>query len=154
MNRHISVLTLLALAACGDDPLSPVLHVDCHPLLEAYTELEGDTVSTASGLKYIEVEAGSGNVTNVSSLVDVNYSGYLTSENRFDTSCTLNRTVLRFRVGAGQLIPGFELGVLGMQPGGVRRLIVPPELGYGGTPYGSIPAGSTLIFDIQLVDFP
>lgn len=83
--------------------------------------------------------------------VDVNYSGYLLSGLRFDTSCPVGIDVLRLTLGDGDVIGGFDLGIRGMKPGGVRRVIIPPELGYGNVPRGPIPPNSTLVFDIQLV---
>ncbi len=153
MKRSFGLLALLVLAGCGEDPVAPPRPVACYDLLEnGYTELAADTVDTASGLRYIEIETGTGAEASVSSMVDVNYAGYLTNGGRFDTSCPANRTVMRFTLGRREMIPGFELGVLGMRPGGVRRLIIPAELGYRDVPTGPIPPNSTLIFDVQLVD--
>lgn len=83
--------------------------------------------------------------------VDVNYSGYLLSGTLFDSSCPAGIPVLRVALGGSQVIPGFDLGIRGMQPGGVRRVIIPPALGYGNVASGPIPANSTLVFDLQLV---
>jgi len=83
--------------------------------------------------------------------VDVNYSGYLLDGTPFDSSCPATATVFRLTLGASQVIPGFDLGIRGMKPNAIRRVIVPPALGYGNVANGPIPANSTLIFDLQLV---
>jgi FKBP-type peptidyl-prolyl cis-trans isomerase FkpA len=83
----------------------------------------------------------------------VTYKGYLTNGQVFDQSRPANNGQLQpllFTLGGGQLIPGFEQGVAGMKVGGVRRVIIPPSLGYGANAQGSIPANSVLIFDITL----
>jgi FKBP-type peptidyl-prolyl cis-trans isomerase FkpA len=83
----------------------------------------------------------------------VTYKGYLTNGQVFDQSRPANNGQLQpflFTLGGGQVIPGFEQGVAGMKVGGVRRVIIPPSLGYGNQAQGSIPAGSVLVFDISL----
>ena len=157
MRIHTLILpaaALLTLAACSSDSSSGPEDVVCHDFLLQYGAAPTDTVNGSQGLKYIEIVAGAGTEAGLTSTVDVNYSGYLASNNnRFDTSCQDGTPVLRVTLGANQVIPGFDLGIRGMKPGGVRRVIVPPALGYGGTPNGPIPANSTLVFDIQFVDF-
>lgn len=144
---------LLAIsAACGGSDSTGPSDVACHDFLAQFSQATGDTVNGSQGLKYIEVVIGSGAEAALTNTVDVNYSGYLASNNnRFDTSCQEGTPVLRVTLGASQVIPGFDLGIRGMKPGGVRRVIVPPALGYGGVAQGPIPANSTLIFDIQYV---
>jgi FKBP-type peptidyl-prolyl cis-trans isomerase len=73
--------------------------------------------------------------------------GRLTNGTQFDA----NSTGFTFRVGVGQVIKGWEQGLIGMRVGGRRRLTIPPNLGYGSQGNGSIPANSTLIFEIGLL---
>ena len=88
----------------------------------------------------LEVEAGA-----VGARADVAYQGWLTNGSLFDAG------QFEFTVGAQEVIPGFELGVVGMKVGGTRLIIIPPELAYGANFVGSIPGGSVLIFEVDLV---
>lgn len=100
-----------------------------------------------------DIKEGSGAVAQKDSQLAVTYVGYLTDGSVFDQSKSSNgqKEPLLFKLGAGQLIPGFEQGVAGMKVGGLRRVIIPPSLGYGDKAQGSIPANSVLVFDIQLL---
>ena len=82
----------------------------------------------------------------------VHYVGTLQDGKVFDSSISRNQP-FSFIIGAKQVIPGWEQGVLGMKVGEIRRLMIPPELGYGeqGTPGGPIPPNATLIFEVQLL---
>ena len=147
-----SAALLTLVAACGGSDTTGPSDVACHDFLVQFSQATGDTVNGSQGLKYIEVVVGTGADAALTNTVDVNYSGYLaTNNNRFDTSCDAGTPTLRVTLGASQVIPGFDLGIRGMKPGGVRRVIVPPALGYGNVANGPIPANSTLIFDIQYV---
>ncbi len=83
----------------------------------------------------------------------VHYVGAFTNRQVFDSSVPRNQPLV-FQVGAGQVIKGWEEGLIGMKVGGIRRLHIPPSLGYGeqGAGNGVIPPNATLIFDIQLLD--
>jgi hypothetical protein len=109
----------------------------------------GDTVTTASGLRYISVVTGSGAVVQANQRVTVHYTGYLTDGTLFDTS----REGAPVTFGLNQVVPGFAEGITGMRVGGVRRLIIPPQLAYGANPpRGScVPPNATLIFDVDLL---
>jgi FKBP-type peptidyl-prolyl cis-trans isomerase len=82
--------------------------------------------------------------------VEVHYTGWLVNGTKFDSSKD-HGAPFSFLLGARQVIKGWDEGVAGMKPGGVRKLIVPPELGYGSRPTGPIPANSTLIFEVQFL---
>ncbi|MCU0667643.1 MAG: FKBP-type peptidyl-prolyl cis-trans isomerase [Patescibacteria group bacterium] len=100
-----------------------------------------------------EIAVGNGPEAAKDKQLAVTYTGYLTNGQVFDQSRPANNGQLQpllFTLGAGQLIPGFELGVNGMKVGGTRRVIIPPSLGYGDKVQGQIPANSVLIFDISL----
>ena len=132
MNRWLSVLILLTLAACGGG---------------------GDSATTPTGGGTLVVEdlvVGTGATAAVGDTVTVNYVGTLTNGTKFDSSYDRGQT-FSFRIGTGQVIAGWEQGVPGMKVGGKRRLTIPPSLGYGNQAVGSIPANSTLLFDVDLV---
>jgi peptidylprolyl isomerase len=106
---------------------------------------------TASGLKIIEIKVGTGAEAQKGQTVSVHYTGWLADGTKFDSSLDRGEP-LSFTLGVGQMIPGFDEGVLGMKVGGERRLIIPPDLAYGaqGRP-PLIPANAELTFDVQLV---
>ena len=131
MNRWLSALILLTLTACGGG--------------------DSATAPTGGGTLVIEdLVVGTGATAAVGDTVSVHYVGTLTNGTRFDSSYDRGQPYA-FRIGAGQVIAGWEQGVPGMKVGGKRRLTIPPSLGYGSQAYGPIPANSTLIFDIELV---
>ncbi len=107
--------------------------------------------TTASGLGIEEVRAGSGTVAEPGHKVVLHYDGTLEDGSVFDSSRERG-TPFEFSLGAGQVIKGFEEGITGMRVGEIRRLRVPPELGYGATARGKIPANATLIFEIELLE--
>lgn len=86
------------------------------------------------------------------SIVTVNYTGSLENGTVFDSSLDPGREPFRFTLGTGQVIAGWDQGVLGMKTGEKRKLTIPPELGYGNQDMGVIPPNSTLIFEIDLLE--
>ena len=98
----------------------------------------------------VDVRVGTGTQATTGSRVTVNYAGYLYSATAAENKGTrFDAGTLPFTVGTG-VIAGFSQGVVGMRVGGLRRVIIPPSLGYGSEANGSIPANSTLVFDIEL----
>ena len=108
-------------------------------------------VKTASGLMYEDIAIGKGAAAKAGNSVVVHYTGWLTDHTKFDSSRDRNVPFV-FRLGAGQVIPGWDQGVAGMKVGGKRKLIIPPSLGYGATGAGGvIPPNATLIFEVELL---
>jgi FKBP-type peptidyl-prolyl cis-trans isomerase len=107
---------------------------------------------TPSGLRYEDVAPGEGKEASANKTVSVHYTGWLPNGEKFDSSRDRNQP-FSFTLGAGQVIAGWDEGVLGMKVGGRRKLVIPPDLGYGtaGAP-PDIPPGATLVFDIELLD--
>jgi peptidylprolyl isomerase len=117
----------------------------------AYDVKGKDTLSTASGLKYIEVKAGTGIPAKSGSKVKVHYTGYFSDGSIFDSSVERGEP-FEFTLGMGSVIAGWDEGVALMKTGGKTRFIIPYTLGYGENAYGPIPAKSTLIFDVELLE--
>jgi len=115
------------------------------------TATQNPVVTTKSGLQYIDVKAGEGAPVKVGDTVEVHYTGWLVNGTQFDTSLKGGRP-FGFPIGANQVIPGWDQGVVGMKPGGIRKLIVPPDLGYGSEGRDPIPPEATLIFEIELLN--
>ncbi len=109
-------------------------------------------MKTASGLEYIEVKAGSGAQAQKGKTVRVHYTGKLQSNGKvFDSSIPRGEPI-EFKLGAGQVIKGWDEGIALMKEGGKAQLIIPPQLGYGDRGAGGvIPPNATLIFDVELV---
>ena len=107
-----------------------------------------NAVTTASGLAYEDLQVGDGATAKAGDSVSVNYTGWLQDGTKFDSSIDRGQPS---EFTLGQVIQGWNEGVVGMRVNGTRLLIIPPSLGYGSTANGSIPADSTLIFEVQLV---
>ena len=102
-------------------------------------------------LQIEDVKVGTGDEAKAGHKVTVHYVGTLTNGSKFDSSRDRNEG-FSFKLGAGQVIKGWDQGVAGMKIGGVRKLTIPPELGYGAGGYPPvIPANSTLLFEVELL---
>jgi FKBP-type peptidyl-prolyl cis-trans isomerase FkpA len=108
-------------------------------------------VTTASGLIYEDITEGSGDAARAGQAISVHYTGWLTDGSKFDSSKDRNDP-FDFLLGGGQVIGGWDEGVQGMKVGGVRKLTIPPHLGYGAYGAGGvIPPNATLIFEVELL---
>lgn len=135
--RVLGLVGALALSSCGDGGGG-----DCE---------SGSTTTTEEGLVVEEVECGDGEEAVMSSQAVVHYTGTLEDGSTFDSS--QGGAPFPFRVGAGDVIQGWDLGIEGMRVGGKRRLTIPPDLAYGDAGRAPvIPPGATLIFDVELVE--
>lgn len=116
------------------------------------TKVTGPGTTTPTGLKYWDIRVGTGATAEKGKKVKVDYTGWLTTGKKFDSSVGTGKP-FEFTLGNGDVIKGWDEGVAGMKVGGKRQLRIPPDLAYGaqGTPGGPIPANATLIFDVRLV---
>jgi FKBP-type peptidyl-prolyl cis-trans isomerase len=109
------------------------------------------TITTPSGLKYIRLKDGKGATPKAGQAVFVHYTGTLTSGKKFDSSRDRGQP-FSFKVGEGQVIPGWDEALSTMKVGERRKLTIPPKLGYGAAGAGAvIPPNATLIFDVELL---
>ena len=133
---------------------------------ETKTETSTTTTSQTTGGTDSKMNADSANASKVEikdtvvgkgaeavsgKTVSVNYEGTLKDKTKFDSSYD-RKEPFSFSLGAGQVIKGWEQGIVGMKVGGTRYLTIPPELAYGDNAVGAIPAKSTLIFKVELLD--
>jgi FKBP-type peptidyl-prolyl cis-trans isomerase len=120
------------------------------PAATGPTKVTGDGTKTSTGLQYWDIKVGTGRTADRGNTVKVHYTGWLTNGKKFDSS--VGGQPFQFRIGAHQVIAGWEEGVTGMKVGGKRQLRIPPNLAYGKDGYpGAIPPNATLVFDIELL---
>jgi peptidylprolyl isomerase len=113
---------------------------------------QGNGMTTPSGLQYLELAPGSGDAPKAGDIVSVHYTGTLTDGKVFDSSVQRGEPI-KFELGNGQVIPGWDEGIALMKKGGKARLTIPPNLAYGERGAGGvIPPNATLIFEVELVD--
>jgi FKBP-type peptidyl-prolyl cis-trans isomerase len=138
--RIVAIVIVLALAA------SAVAYLITHRAGETSAE-----VTTPSGLKYTDLVQGTGATPQTGQTVTVHYTGTLENGKKFDSSRDRG-TPADFRIGVGQVIKGWDEGLMSMKVGGTRKLVIPSALGYG--PMGrppDIPGNATLVFDVELL---
>jgi peptidylprolyl isomerase len=142
--RVVTVSTLAVVAAFTPINATP-----------ATAETQGQTMTTASGLKITDTKVGSGAQPKTGQTCVMHYTGWLYQNGakgaKFDSSLDRGEP-FEFAIGQGQVIKGWDEGVATMKVGGKRTLIIPPELGYGARGAGGvIPPNATLIFDVELL---
>ena len=155
--RTLILLPLaLILAACGGDESGPAEVVLQDPADIIYASSLGVDLSAMelqpSGLYIRDLQVGEGDPTVAGDVMVVHYSGWVNDGTLFDSSRNPGRDPFPVMVGAGQVIAGWEEGLPGMRVGGVRQLVIPPQLGYGAQSVARIPAGSVLIFEVELLE--
>jgi FKBP-type peptidyl-prolyl cis-trans isomerase len=118
---------------------------------EAEPKSKPKTVTLDSGLKYQDLKAGKGDTAKKGDTLEVHYTGWLASnKQKFDSS--VGGEPFKFKLGAGEVIKGWDEGVAGMKVGGKRKLLIPSKLGYGKKGAGAeIPPDADLIFEVELV---
>ena len=137
MTRRLFIIVFsAAVAGCAGSPTTP---------------------ASSAPFSQTDVRVGTGTAAATGNTVTVNYTGWLydpaqATQKGLQFDSSVGRTPFVFILGSGQVIDGWERGVPGMMVGGVRRLVIPPSLGYVTIRSGAIPPNSTLVFDIELVD--
>jgi len=112
----------------------------------------GNVQVLSGGVRAEDLKVGDGALAETGTNVTVHYTGWLTDGTKFDSSVDRGDP-FKFRLGAGQVIRGWDEGVKGMRVGGKRKLTIPPDMGYGATgAQGVIPPNATLVFDVELLD--
>jgi len=166
--RLVGVLALVAglglvatvAVACGDDneEASPTPSASLTPSTSGTQAgggppaVSGEPTKTASGLQFIDIKVGDGASPQTGQTVVVHYTGWLADGTKFDSSVDRGQP-FSFIIGTGKVIKGWDEGVATMKVGGERRLIIPPDLGYGAGGYPPIiPGNAQLIFDVQLIE--
>ena len=105
----------------------------------------------ASSFKYEDIKIGNGKEVTSGDYIKIHYLGTLENGKKFDSSYDRGEP-FETRIGFGEVIEGWDMGVIGMKEGGKRKLIIPSQLAYGDNEVGNIPAGSTLIFEVELLE--
>ena len=158
-------VSALALAACSNaeviigpsDETQPSNDADTPvtnggDMTQGPPAVSGEPITTGSGLQFIDIEQGKGEAPKASQTIVVHYTGWLEADGtKFDSSVDRGAP-FSFTIGEGQVIGGWDEGLATMQVGGKRRLIIPPDLAYGKSGQGPIPANATLIFDVELLE--
>jgi peptidylprolyl isomerase len=148
-------LPLVACSALILSCIDPITAPPCTSTSLSTASTSGDTVTTNTGLRYIENEPGNGGLVDWCRAVAIHYDAYLLDGTKFDSSSVVGP--LLFTPGVGDLIDGLEQGVVGMRVPGTRRLIIPSTLGFGSEPRRNengdivVPANTTVVYDVQVI---
>ncbi|MBD2296407.1 FKBP-type peptidyl-prolyl cis-trans isomerase [Anabaena sphaerica FACHB-251] len=144
--------TAVAAKLTQTPPAATTVIEEKNTVIVSNTMSDANVVTTTSGLKYIELEKGTGATPQKGQTVVVHYTGTLEDGTKFDSSRD-RKSPFSFKIGIGQVIKGWDEGLSSMKVGDRRQLIIPSELGYGSRGAGGvIPPNATLIFDVELLD--
>jgi peptidylprolyl isomerase len=146
MRPALALVLVVGLAGC---PASPKAAPPPGPA-STIANLGSSAVTLPSGLRYEDRVAGTGATPGATQKVIVNYQGWLLDGTVFDSSWKRGEP-FHFQLGTHSVIQGWDEGVATMKVGGVRRLVIPPDLAYGPSGSGKIPPNATLVFDVELL---
>lgn len=151
MTRAALLATFLLLAACREpDVVAPPRDLQ---LIDYAPQLNVDLrrmTRTSSGLYLEDVRTGDGDEAKPGDTIRMLYAGYLPDGTLVEEIRDADRTP-PFVLGAGRIIPGWEEGIPGMREGGIRKLVIPPSLGFGASGRSPVPPNAVLVFDLELI---
>lgn len=141
----------LALTGCNTAAQTPAATAPAEtPAAEAPVTETGTPTADVTELKVEDITVGTGAEAKPGDTVTVHYTGWLADGTKFESSKDSGRP-FEFQVGSGLVIKGWDVGVAGMKVGGVRRLTIPADMGYGAQGSGPIPPNATIVFEIELL---
>jgi FKBP-type peptidyl-prolyl cis-trans isomerase FkpA len=149
----IAIMAITLASACtkkAEEPAAASTEAAQTAAAPADATAQTAAATTEPKVEVVDVTPGTGAEAVAGKTVVVNYTGTLTDGTQFDTS--VGKAPFSFKLGAGEVIKGWDQGLLGMKVKGKRKLTIPAALGYGANAMGKIPANSTLVFDVELID--
>jgi len=152
MYKYLSIILVISFFSCHKSYDKKEGDAASAQKNEAKTPSVGEEVTTSSGLKFVDEVIGTGTTPKAGDKVKVHYTGTLEDGTKFDSSHDRDKP-FSFPLGQGRVIKGWDEAIALMSKGEKRTLIIPPELGYGSRSKGKIPSNSTLIFEVELIDF-
>ncbi len=149
--RLITLLALALSAACARGEPAPAVPIESTTFAPSLGVDLSKSTKLPSGLYYRDVAEGSGATLAAGQTVGMRYTGSFVDGKVFDSN-PAPKPAFSFRLGGGQVIKGWDEGLVGMKVGGRRQLVIPPEMAYGPNDYGPIPGNSVLVFDVEALD--
>ena len=150
--KWVLLTTVLIASGCnGKENLEVENEKPEENAVESTESVNAGEITTASGLKYIDLTEGAGDIPEPGQVAVVHYAGWLEDGTKFDSSVDRGQP-FKFPLGQGRVIKGWDEGVATMKVGGKRKLTIPSDLGYGAQGAGGvIPPNATLIFEVELL---
>jgi FKBP-type peptidyl-prolyl cis-trans isomerase len=150
--RRIAAVSALALtSAClSGESIAPERSIEETTFASVLGVNLAASTKTPNGAYYRDIVVGTGAVVASGQNISIRYTGWLSNGVQFDGNTSATNP-LTFKLGAGEVIDGFDEALAGVRVGGKRQLIVPPSLGYGPYDYGPIPGNSILVFNVEVV---
>jgi FKBP-type peptidyl-prolyl cis-trans isomerase len=146
----IIIFVVVVLAGIGLMYVSTTMQNSAAPTpTPAAEQTQPNDAADLKRIKIVDEKVGTGPAVKSGDTITVDYTGTLTNGKVFDTS--IGKQPFTTQIGTGQVIRGWDLGLIGMKVGGKRKLTIPADLGYGSQGQGAIPPNSTLIFEVSLL---
>ena len=149
--RIVTVSALVLSSAClSGESIAPERSIEETSFASALGVNLAASTKTPNGAYYRDIVVGTGAVVATGQNISVRYTGWLSNGVQFDSNVS-SGSPLTFKLGAGEVIDGFDEALAGIRVGGRRQIIVPPSLGYGPYDYGPVPGNSILVFNVEVV---